>query len=185
VTHQFVTAIGANGAITQAQPAAADVSGLAASATTDTTNAGNIGSGTLNASRLPATVVLNNQANTFSNVAAPSTPATGSVAIWADSTNKVLAAKNENGTVSNTVVPSTAGSNQFATGVSGSGIVAYRQPSFADISGLAAATQLPNPTASTLGGVQSLATASHQFVNSISTSGVPGTAQPSSGDLSD
>lgn len=52
--HQFVTNISTTGAATTAQPAASDITGLAASATTDTTNATNITSGTLSAARLPA-----------------------------------------------------------------------------------------------------------------------------------
>lgn len=43
---------------------------------------------------------------------------------------------------------------------------------------------LPSPSATSLGGVQSLAAAAHQWVNSISTAGVPGTSQPSFADLS-
>ena len=38
VSHKFLTAIGTDGSVTQAQPSASDVSGLAASATTDTTS---------------------------------------------------------------------------------------------------------------------------------------------------
>lgn len=51
-------------------------------------------------------------------------------------------------------------------------------------SGTLPAARLPNPSASTLGGVQSAAPISHQFVTGISTSGVPSQAQPGVSDLS-
>jgi hypothetical protein len=43
---------------------------------------------------------------------------------------------------------------------------------------------LPNPSASTLGGVQSIAQVAHQWIDSISTSGVPHLSQPAFADLS-
>ncbi len=46
------------------------------------------------------------------------------------------------------------------------------------------AAQLPNPSASTLGGVESIAAVSHNFLTSISTSGVPSQAQPAFTDIS-
>ena len=52
--HYFVKSIDLFGNANVAQPAAADISGLAASATTDTTNATNITTGTLPVARLPA-----------------------------------------------------------------------------------------------------------------------------------
>ncbi len=52
-------------------------------------------------------------------------------------------------------------------------------------SGTVPAARLPAPTASTLGGVESLGAASHKWVNAISTSGVPGASQPACSDLSD
>lgn len=61
---------------------------------------------------------------------------------------------------------------------------ACAQPSFTNISGTVAPTQLPTPTATTLGGIESFAPVSHQWINQISTSGVPGAAQPSLSDLS-
>lgn len=52
-------------------------------------------------------------------------------------------------------------------------------------SGTLGAARLPNPTASTLGGVESLAAVAHNFLTSISTSGVPTQARPVCADLSD
>lgn len=43
---------------------------------------------------------------------------------------------------------------------------------------------LPNPSSSSLGGVQSKAAVSHQWINSISTSGVPALSQPAFSDIS-
>lgn len=44
---------------------------------------------------------------------------------------------------------------------------------------------LPNPTSSTLGGVQSLTVVSHNFMTGISTSGIGSAARPACADLSD
>jgi hypothetical protein len=44
---------------------------------------------------------------------------------------------------------------------------------------------LPNPSASTLGGIESIAAIAHQWIDSISTSGVPHQSQPATSDLSD
>lgn len=52
-------------------------------------------------------------------------------------------------------------------------------------SGTLAASLLPQPTTSALGGVQAVLPVSHKWVTSVSTSGVPALAQPSIADLSD
>ena len=51
-------------------------------------------------------------------------------------------------------------------------------------SGTLGAGRLPNPGASSLGGIESLASVSHEWINTISTSGVPSATQPACGDLS-
>lgn len=61
---------------------------------------------------------------------------------------------------------------------------AWGQPAFTDITGSVAAAQLPNPSSSTLGGVQSAAAVTNQWINSISTSGVPALSQPAFSNLS-
>ncbi len=50
--------------------------------------------------------------------------------------------------------------------------------------GTIAGSDLPNPSASTLGGVQSLAVVSSNWINTISTSGVPSATQPAFTDIS-
>jgi hypothetical protein len=47
------------------------------------------------------------------------------------------------------------------------------------------ASDLPNPSSSTLGGVESFAAVPHNFITDISTSGVPHAARPACADLSD
>lgn len=51
--------------------------------------------------------------------------------------------------------------------------------------GTLGAARLPNPAASTLGGIESLASVAHKWINAISTLGVPSATQPACGDLSD
>lgn len=51
-------------------------------------------------------------------------------------------------------------------------------------SGTLPAARLPNPSSSTLGGVQSAAPVSNQWINSISTAGVPALSQPSFSNVS-
>lgn len=74
-------------------------------------------------------------------IAAPATPAAGFGVVYEDSTNKVLAMKNDAGTVSSTVVPSSAAANQWATGISAAGAISYAQPAFSNISGIASVAQ--------------------------------------------
>jgi hypothetical protein len=145
------------------QVAAANVSGLAASATSDTTVASNITSGLLPAARLPN----------------PSASTLGGIQSFA------------------------AVTHNFVRSISTAGVVAGGQPACGDLSdaapscntdttnatnitsGKLPAAQLPNPSASTLGGVESFAAVTHQFVKSISTSGVVASGQPAAADLSD
>lgn len=54
------------------------------------------------------------------------------------------------------------------------------QPTFRSLVG----ADLPNPSASTLGGIESIVSASHEWISSISTSGVPVQSQPAFSDIS-
>ncbi len=58
------------------------------------------------------------------------------------------------------------------------GNISVAQLAFSDLSGSASAAQLPNPSTTTLGGVEAYVAVSNQFLTSITTAGVPVSAQP-------
>jgi hypothetical protein len=70
-------------------------------------------------------------------------------------------------------------SHQWARATT-SGVWTCTQPAYTDISG-----PLPDPGATTLGGIESILSVAHKWIDSISTLGVPHQSQPACGDLSD
>lgn len=82
------------------------------------------------------------------------------------------------------VTPYTSPAHQWINAVSASVGYISSQPAFSDISGSVAASQLPSPTATTLGGVKSTTAVAHQFLTALSTAGVFSQAQPAFTDIS-
>ena len=64
------------------------------------------------------------------------------------------------------------------------GTFGQSQPAFTDISGTISSSQLPFPTASTLGGVESAGPIANEWIYEITTTGVPLLSQPSASNLS-
>jgi hypothetical protein len=64
-----------------------------------------------------------------------------------------------------------------------SGTYTQTQPEFTDILGIVAASQLPSPTLTTLGGVEAIAAVTSKWINSINLSGVPLLSQPAVADV--
>lgn len=75
------------------------------------------------------------------NIAAPSSPASGKVSVYSDSTDLRLHDKNASGVIGTTVVPDTGASNNFLTAISAAGVVSKAQPAFTGITGTATVTQ--------------------------------------------
>ena len=225
---------------TYPNPTLATINGQtpAASATTDTTDAGNISSGTLPAARLPApgastlggvqaaTATSNMFMTGISTLGVPTkaqpdfgnlsgniavsqmnagTGASSTTVWYGDGTWKTPAGGGTPGGTSGQIQYNNAGgfggftlggdcTVNVGTGAltcTKTGGVSFAPSATTDTtnaaniaSGTLPAARLPNPSASTLGGVQSAAAASHQFLTSITTLGVPTLAQPAFTDLS-
>jgi hypothetical protein len=140
----------------------------------------------LKASEIPSTVVQTNQANTFGAFLQKILAGSDFQLADPSDTSKIVQFDLSNIATSNTrtvTVPNANSStvqtitctNQFLRSISGQGL-----PACSSIAG----ADLPNPSASTLGGTQSAAAVSHQFIDSISPSGVPHLSQPASTDVS-
>jgi hypothetical protein len=141
----FATGGAANGNANCSSVAASQVTGLAASATTDTTNASNISAGILASARGGAGAIAGALKGSGAGVVSQAACADLSNAAASCATDTTNAANIASGTLDT--------------------------------------ARLPNPTASTLGGIESYAAVSHQFVSSISTSGAPSSVQPDATDI--
>lgn len=77
------------------------------------------------------------------NIAAPSSPASGKDAVYSDSTDLRLHDKNASGVIGTTVVADTGATNNFVTAISAAGAISKAQPAFSNLSGSVAASQMP------------------------------------------
>lgn len=130
---------------------------------------------------IPASQLSNGVTGTGAVVLAVSPALTGSptapTQISSDNTTKLAT------TAFVQSVALTAGAVTSVFGRAGVVVAATNDYSFSQISGSVAASQLPNPTVSTLGGVEAIVAVSHKWINAINTSGVPQLTQPDMSDL--
>jgi hypothetical protein len=124
-------------------------------------NAGNLNSGTLLAARMPAltgdiTTTVGTVATTlanipdltpavgsilFTNIAAPTAPASTKDKLWFDTTDQRMHDKNNAGTIGTTAVAKASVASNWLNSMSAAGVFTATQPAFTDITGTVALTQ--------------------------------------------
>ncbi len=137
VSNSFLTAIADDGSVSSAQPTFSNLTGSLSSSqmpalTGDVTT--NAGSTTTTLANIPSATPASGSI-LHTNVAAPSSPASGKVSVYTDSTDKRLHDKNDAGTIGTTVVADTGASNNFLTAISAAGVISKAQPAFSNLSG--------------------------------------------------
>lgn len=192
VSHQFLTSYtSSTGLFTSAQPAFTDISGTASTGQIPSLDASKITSGQLSLAQGGTGVDLSASGGSTKILAQDALHVISARDLVAGDIPSLAASKITTGQLSlarggtGADLSATGGASQVLKQTSLGGAVSVAQLAFTDISGSVAASQLPNPTSSTLGGVESIAAVSHKWINSISTSGVPSLTQPAAADLSD
>lgn len=172
--NNFLTAISAAGAISKAQPSCSSLSNAGGGCSMSTTAGGDL-SGTLpspSVANLPDGVT---QAGHLlaTNIAAPASPASGKVKLFADSTDLRFHDKNASGTIGTTVVADAGAANNFLTAISAAGVISKAQPAFTNLSGSIASGQQNAPSVGGKGGVEAKTCSGTDKISAIGTDGIP------------
>jgi hypothetical protein len=187
---QVLKQVSLGAAVTVGQLAFTDISGTASTAQIPNLDASKITTGQIALARGGTAVDLSASGGTGFVLKQNSSHVISAAALVAADIPSLAASIITSGTLAlaqggtNANLSATGGASQVLKQVSSGAAITVGQLAFADISGSVAATQLPNPSATTLGGIESIAAVSHQWINSISTSGVPTLTQPAASDLS-
>jgi hypothetical protein len=115
---------------------------------------------------------------------APSPPSAGGIASVAGTAPIVASSSGNNVTVSCPTCSTSASSVTSVFGRGGAVVATNNDYSFSQIAGSVSALQLPNPSTSSLGGIQAVTVVANQYIDSISNGGVPHLSRPSFATLS-
>jgi hypothetical protein len=183
VTNQWINAISTSGVPSSSQPAFSNLSGTAAVAQGGTGLASGTDGGILGftaSGTLASSAVLTANRIVIGGGAGATPTVLGSLGTTTTVLHGNASGAPTFGAVANSdLTNSSVTINTHSLSLGGSLTLA-----FSDFAGTVAAGQLPNPSSTTLGGIESLASSASKWINQISTSGVPSATQPAFTDIS-